>query len=165
MSHQSSQPQPHNPAGGLGYLAARMKLVRALIQPCRDLTGSRAAAAGVDVIGLSTGEPDFNTPENIREAARRAIATGYTNVDGTDALKAAIIEKFKRENCLDYTKKQVIAGVGAKQLIFNAIMATVAERDEVIIPTPCWVSYPDIVKLMGGGRDHSADSVAHPQFP
>lgn len=153
MNDQSPQPQPRTPAGDVGHLAARMSWFEPSASLAATQRARELAAAGVDVISLSTGEPDFETPENIREAARRAIANGetrYTNVDGTDALKAAIIEKFKRENGLDYTKKQVIAGVGAKQLIFNAIMATVAEGDEVIVPTPCWVSYPDIVKLMGG---------------
>src|ERR1700755_3024702 len=107
-------------------------------------------AAGRDVIGLGAGEPDFDTPENIKAAAIAAINKGdtkYTNVDGTDALKKAICAKFKRENNLDYKPEQVTVGTGGKQVLYNALMATLDEGDEVIIPAPYWVSYPDIVLL------------------
>ena len=110
-------------------------------------------AAGNDVIGLGAGEPDFDTPANIREAAKTAIDTGdtrYTAVDGTPALKAAIVDKFKRENDLDYTSANITVGTGGKQVIYNAFIATLNPGDEVIIPAPYWVSYPDMVLLAGG---------------
>jgi aspartate aminotransferase len=110
-------------------------------------------AAGRDVIGLGAGEPDFDTPENIREAAKRAIDAGhtrYTAVDGIPELKAAIVRKFKRENGLDYKPSQVSVGTGGKQVIFNALAVTLNPGDQVIIPAPYWVSYPDMVLLAGG---------------
>ena len=111
-------------------------------------------AAGRDVIGLGAGEPDFDTPDNIKQAAIKAIQTGraskYTAVDGIPELKAAISRKFKRENKLDYTAKQIIVGTGGKQVLYNALMATLNPGDEVIIPAPYWVSYPDMVLLAGG---------------
>ena len=110
-------------------------------------------AAGNDIIGLGAGEPDFDTPENIKLAAIEAIKSGdtkYTAVDGTPALKQAIIDKFKRENNLSYTTDQISVGTGGKQIIFNAFLATLNPGDEVIIPAPYWVSYPDIVLLAGG---------------
>ena len=110
-------------------------------------------ASGKDIIGLGAGEPDFDTPENIKQAAIKAIKDGdtkYTAVDGTPALKNAIIKKFKRENNLDYQIDQITVGTGGKQVIYNAMMATLNEGDEVIIPAPYWVSYPDIVLLAGG---------------
>ena len=110
-------------------------------------------AAGKDVIGLGAGEPDFDTPDNIKEAAIEAIKKGdtkYTAVDGTPALKNAIIEKFKRENNLDFTADQITVGTGGKQVLYNAFMATLNKGDEVIIPAPYWVSYPDMVLLAGG---------------
>jgi len=120
----------------------------AVSQKARELK-----AAGKDVIGLGAGEPDFDTPENIKKAAIDAINKGetkYTAVDGTPALKKAIVDKFKRENNLDYLPEQISVGTGGKQIIFNAILATVNPGDEVIIPAPYWVSYPDIVLLAGG---------------
>ena len=111
------------------------------------------AAQGRDIIALSAGEPDFDTPQNIKEAAKRAIDAGdtkYTAVDGTPALKAAICAKFKRENGLDYKPAQVTVGTGGKQILYNALMATCNPGDEVIIPAPYWVSYPDMVLLAGG---------------
>ncbi len=110
-------------------------------------------ASGKDIISLGAGEPDFDTPDNIKQAAIEAINSGktkYTIVDGTIELKRAIIEKFKRENNLNYNEKQVTVGVGGKHVIFNAILATINQGDEVIIPAPYWVSYPDIVLLAGG---------------
>src|SRR5690349_16130693 len=112
------------------------------------------AAAGENVIGLGAGEPDFDTPDNIKQAAIKAIMDGktkYTDVDGIPELKQAICAKFKRENGLDYKPAQVSVGTGGKQVLFNALMATVNPGDEVIIPAPYWVSYPDIVMLAGGG--------------
>ena len=110
-------------------------------------------ALGKDIIGLGAGEPDFDTPDNIKQAAIKAIKDGdtkYTAVDGTPALKNAIIKKFKRENNLDYQIDQITVGTGGKQVIYNAMMATLNDGDEVIIPAPYWVSYPDIVLLAGG---------------
>ena len=110
-------------------------------------------ASGKDIIGLGAGEPDFDTPDNIKEAAIKAIKDGdtkYTAVDGTPALKNAIIKKFKRENNLDYKLDQITVGTGGKQVIYNAMMATLNNGDEVVIPAPYWVSYPDIVLLAGG---------------
>ncbi|MFL2888098.1 MAG: pyridoxal phosphate-dependent aminotransferase [Pelagibacteraceae bacterium] len=110
-------------------------------------------ASGKDIIGLGAGEPDFDTPDNIKQAAIKAIKEGdtkYTAVDGTPKLKNAIVKKFKRENNLDYQIDQITVGTGGKQVIYNAMMATLNEGDEVIIPAPYWVSYPDIVLLAGG---------------
>ncbi|MFQ5347027.1 MAG: pyridoxal phosphate-dependent aminotransferase [Rhodothalassiaceae bacterium] len=110
-------------------------------------------AAGRDVIGLGAGEPDFDTPDHVKEAAIAAIRRGetkYTRVDGTPELKAAVAEKFRRENGLDYAPEQIIVSAGGKQVIFNALMATLDPGDEVLIPTPYWVSYPDMVRLAGG---------------
>ena len=109
-------------------------------------------AAGKDVIGLGAGEPDFDTPDNIKKAAIDAIQAGdtkYTAVDGTKDLKEAIIKKFKRENNLNYTIDQITVGAGGKHVIYNLMMATLNKGDEVIIPAPYWVSYPDIVLLAG----------------
>ena len=110
-------------------------------------------ASGKDVIGLGAGEPDFDTPDNVKEAAIEAIKKGdtkYTAVDGTPDLKKAIVEKFKRENNLNYTADQITVGTGGKQVIYNTFMATLNKGDEVIIPAPFWVSYPDMVLLAGG---------------
>jgi len=110
-------------------------------------------AAGKDVIGLGAGEPDFDTPDNIKEAAIQAIKRGetkYTAVDGTPALKKAIQEKFSRENNLTYELDQISVGTGGKQVLYNVFMATLNPGDEVIIPAPYWVSYPDMVLLAGG---------------
>ena len=110
-------------------------------------------AAGKDVIGLGAGEPDFDTPENIKEAAIEAIRKGdtkYTAVDGTPALKKAIQDKFNRENNLKYNIDEISVGTGGKQVLYNAFMATINKGDEVLIPAPYWVSYPDIILLAGG---------------
>ena len=145
--------------------------------------------AGRDVIGLGAGEPDFDTPDNIKEAAIKAIRDGrsskYTNVDGIAELKAAVAAKFKRENELEYKPSQISVGTGGKQVLYNALVATLNPGDEVIIPAPYWVSYPDMVMLAGGepvavtataesgfkieaeaarAGDHAADQVAHPQL-
>ena len=119
----------------------------AVSQKARELK-----AAGKDVIGLGAGEPDFDTPDNIKEAAIKAIKDGdtkYTAVDGTLQLKKAIVEKFKRENNLNFSIDQITVGVGGKHVIYNLMMATLNKGDEVIIPAPYWVSYPDIVLLAG----------------
>jgi len=110
-------------------------------------------AAGRDVISLSAGEPDFDTPQNVKDAAIRAIQVGetkYTDVAGTKALREAVAAKFKRDSGLDYTAEEIIISTGGKQVIFNAMVATMNLGDEAIIPTPCWVSYPDIVALADG---------------
>jgi aspartate aminotransferase len=109
-------------------------------------------AAGRNVIGLGAGEPDFDTPDNIKEAAIRAIREGktkYTNVDGINELKEAVVAKFKRENNLDYKVEEVSVGTGGKQVLYNALLATLNPGDEVVIPAPYWVSYPEIVALAG----------------
>jgi aspartate aminotransferase len=110
-------------------------------------------AEGRDVIGLGAGEPDFDTPQNIKDAAVVAIALGktkYTAVDGIPELKQVIVAKFKRDNDLDYSTAQVSVGTGGKQILYNALMATLNPGDEVVIPAPYWVSYPDMVLLAGG---------------
>ena len=121
----------------------------AVTQKARDLK-----AAGRDVIGLGAGEPDFDTPDNIKEAAIAAIRRGetkYTAVEGIPELRAAIAKKFKRENDLDYKPAQTFVAPGGKTIIYNALLATLNPGDEVIVPAPYWVSYPDIV-LLGGGK-------------
>jgi len=110
-------------------------------------------AAGRDVISLSAGEPDFDTPQNVKDAAIAAILAGetkYTDVAGTPALRRAVAAKFKRDSGIDYKPEEIIISTGGKQVIFNAMLATVNPGDEVIIPSPCWVSYPDIVTLAEG---------------
>ncbi|MBT3463663.1 aminotransferase class I/II-fold pyridoxal phosphate-dependent enzyme, partial [archaeon] len=110
-------------------------------------------AAGEDVVGFGAGEPDFDTPENIKEAAKKAIDEGftkYTPVSGTIELKKAICEKFKRENDINYSIEEVIVSNGGKQILSNIMKAVLNEGDEVIIPSPYWVSYPEEVKLAGG---------------
>jgi len=110
-------------------------------------------AAGRDIISLSAGEPDFPTPRNIKDAAIQAIDGGqtlYTDVAGTPALRKAVAAKFARDNHLDYKPEEIIVSTGGKQVIFNAMVATLDKGDEVIIPAPCWVSYPDIVSLADG---------------
>ena len=110
-------------------------------------------AQGRDVIGLGAGEPDFDTPEHVKEAAIAAIRGGqtkYTAVDGTPALKQAIVAKFKRENGLEYRTDEITVGTGGKQVLYNALMATLDPGDEVVVPAPYWVSYPDMVLLAGG---------------
>ncbi|WP_430511617.1 pyridoxal phosphate-dependent aminotransferase [Pannonibacter phragmitetus] len=137
----------------MGFIADALSRVKpsatiAVTNKARELK-----AAGRDVIGLGAGEPDFDTPENIKAAAIKAINEGktkYTAVDGIPELKEAICAKFKRENGLAYTPAQVTVGTGGKQVLYNALIATVNPGDEVLIPTPYWVSYPDMVELAGG---------------
>jgi aspartate aminotransferase len=138
----------------MGFLADSLNR----IQPSQTIAVSTMArelkAKGRDIISLSAGEPDFDTPQNIKQAAKRAIDEGktkYTDVDGIPELKAAVAAKFKRENGLDYKPSQVSIGTGGKQVLYNALLCTINPGDEVVIPTPCWVSYPDIV-MLGGGR-------------
>ncbi|HEX2537988.1 MAG TPA: aminotransferase class I/II-fold pyridoxal phosphate-dependent enzyme, partial [Pseudolabrys sp.] len=138
----------------MAFLADHLKRIKpsptiAVTDKARQLK-----AAGRNVIGLGAGEPDFDTPDHIKEAAIRAIKEGraskYTAVDGIPELKAAVSQKFKRENGLDYKPSQIIIGVGGKHVLYNAFMATMNPGDEVIIPAPYWVSYPDMVLLAGG---------------
>ncbi|RIY02069.1 pyridoxal phosphate-dependent aminotransferase [Aureimonas flava] len=137
----------------MAFLAASLDRVKpsatiAVLQKSRELK-----AKGMDVIGLGAGEPDFDTPDNIKQAAVEAIARGetkYTPISGIPQLREAIAAKFKRENGLDYKPEQTIVSTGGKHVIFNAFMATLNPGDEVIIPAPYWVSYPEMVSLCGG---------------
>ena len=137
----------------MSILAERLGRIKpsptiAVSQKARELK-----AAGRDVIGLGAGEPDFDTPENVKEAAIVAMRRGdtkYTNVDGTPELKAAVAEKFRRDNGLDYKPEEITVGTGGKQVLYNAFMATLDPGDEVIIPAPFWVSYPDMALLAEG---------------
>ena len=137
-----------------GFLAESLNRIQpsptiAVTSKARELK-----AAGRDVIGLGAGEPDFDTPDNIKEAGIAAIRRGetkYTAVEGIPELRAAIARKFKRENNLDYKPSQTFVSPGGKSIIFNALLATLNPGDEVIVPAPYWVSYPDIV-LLGGAK-------------
>jgi len=138
----------------MAFLADQLKRIKP--SPTIAVTDKARALklAGRDVIGLGAGEPDFDTPDNIKQAAIRAINEGraskYTAVDGLAELKEAVARKFKRENGLDYKTSQITVGAGGKQVLYNAFMATLNPGDEVIIPAPYWVSYPDMVLLAGG---------------
>lgn len=137
----------------MGMLSDRLAQVRP--SPTMAMTARAATlrAAGHDVIGLSAGEPDFGTPEHICTAAKAAIDAGhtrYTAVDGCAELKAAICEKFRRDNALAYAPGQISVGAGGKHVLWNALMATLNPGDEVVIPAPFWVSYPDMVRMAGG---------------
>jgi len=138
----------------MAFLADHLKRIKP--SPTIAVTDKARAlkAAGRNVIGLGAGEPDFDTPDNIKEAAIKAIREGraskYTQVDGIAELKEAVARKFKRENGLDYKTSQITVGAGGKQVLYNAFMATLNPGDEVIIPAPYWVSYPDMVLLAGG---------------
>ena len=134
-------------------LAARLSRVKPSATIAISAKAAALKAAGRNVIALSFGEPDFDTPQNIKDAAIKAIQSGdtkYTAVDGTPKLKEAIVAKFKRENALTYTTKQITVGTGGKQVLYNAFMATLSEGDEVVIPAPYWVSYPEMVLLAEG---------------
>ncbi len=134
-------------------LASRLSRVKPSATIAISAKAATLKAAGKNVIALSFGEPDFDTPQNIKDAAIKAIQAGdtkYTAVDGTPKLKEAIAAKFKRENGLTYTAKQITVGTGGKQVLFNAFMATLSAGDEVVIPAPYWVSYPEMVLLAEG---------------
>jgi aspartate aminotransferase len=138
----------------MGFLADSLQRIKPSATIAVTDKARALKLAGRDVIGLGAGEPDFDTPDNIKEAAIRAIREGraskYTNVDGLAELKAAVVAKFKRENGLDYKPSQISVGTGGKQVLYNAFVATLNPGDEVIIPAPYWVSYPDMVLLAGG---------------
>jgi len=148
----------------MAFLADALSRVKpsatiAVTQKARELK-----AKGRDVIGLGAGEPDFDTPDNIKNAAIEAIRRGetkYPPVSGIPQLREAIAAKFKRENGLDYKPEQTIAGTGGKQILFNAFMATLNPGDEVIVPTPYWVSYPEMVLLCGGTPTFAETTAAH----
>lgn len=137
----------------MGFLSDRLSRIKPSPTIAMTTRAAELRAKGRDIISLSAGEPDFDTPVHVRDAAKAAIDAGhtrYTAVDGTPSLKRAISDKFARENGLDYAPSQITVGTGGKQILFNALMATLDEGDEVIIPAPYWVSYPDMVLLAGG---------------
>lgn len=137
----------------MSILASRLKRIKPSATLAVTAKAAELKAAGKDIIGLGAGEPDFDTPEYVRKAGCDAIEGGqtkYTNVDGTSAVKDAIIAKFKRDNNLTYARDQITVGTGGKQVLYNALMATLNPGDEVIIPAPYWVSYPDMVLLAEG---------------
>ncbi len=137
----------------MSFLSATLSRVKPSPSIAISTLAAELKAQGRDVIGLSAGEPDFDTPQNIKDAAVAAIAAGktkYTAPDGIPELKQAICAKMKRDHGLNYTPKQVSVGTGGKQTLYNALMATLNPGDEVIIPAPYWVSYPDMVLLAGG---------------
>ena len=135
------------------FLASRLDRIKPSPTIAVSTKARELRAAGKDVIGLGAGEPDFDTPDNIKQAAKAAMDRGdtkYTAVDGTPELKQAIQAKFERDNGLSYKPENVSVGTGGKQVLFNALFATIQEGDEVVIPAPFWVSYPDMVLLCGG---------------
>jgi len=137
----------------MSFLSATLDRVKASPTITISTKAAELKVAGRDIIGLSAGEPDFDTPDNIKSAAVRAIAEGktkYTAPDGMPELKQAICEKFLRDNALTYAPAQVSVGTGGKQILYNALVATLNPGDEVVIPAPYWVSYPDMVLLAGG---------------
>jgi len=134
-------------------IAERMSLIKPSPTMAVTKLAAEMKAAGKDVIGLGAGEPDFDTPDHIKNAAIEAIKNGetkYTAVDGTPALKKAIVKKFSKDNNIEYKIDEVIVSVGGKQVLYNALMCSINPGDEVIIPAPYWVSYPDMVSLAGG---------------
>lgn len=137
----------------MAFLADRLSRIKPSPTLSINSKAKEMKAAGRDVISLSVGEPDFDTPDHIKDAAIKAIKAGetkYTDVPGTMALRKAICAKFKNENGLEYAPEQIIVGTGGKQVLFNAMLATLNAGDEVIIPAPYWVSYPDIVYVAEG---------------
>ncbi len=137
----------------MSFIATRLQAVKPSATLAVTAKAKELESQGINIISLAAGEPDFDTPENIKKAAIEGIKNGetkYTAVSGTIELKKAICNKFKRDNQLDYDQNEVIVGTGGKQVIYNLFMATINEGDEVIIPSPYWVSYPDMVLLAGG---------------
>tara|TARA_B100001559_G_scaffold193891_1_gene162151 strand:- start:12 stop:1226 length:1215 start_codon:yes stop_codon:yes gene_type:complete len=134
-------------------IAERMSLIKPSPTMAVTKMAAEMKAAGKDIIGLGAGEPDFDTPDHIKNAAIEAIKNGetkYTAVDGTPALKKAIAKKFYKDNSIEYNIDEIIVSVGGKQVLYNALMSSINPGDEVIIPSPFWVSYPDMVSLAGG---------------
>ncbi len=160
---------PRHPSCGVRSMAFLSETL-SRVQPSATIAVSQKAAelkrAGRDVIGLGAGEPDFDTPDNVKAAAIAAINEGktkYTAVDGIPELKEAIVAKFKRENNLSYETSEISVGVGGKQVLYNALMATLNPGDEVVIPAPYWVSYPDMV-LLAGGKPVTVECTADTNF-
>src|SRR5215469_14565746 len=150
----------------MGFLADRLARVKASPTMAITALATELKAAGRDIISLSVGEPDFDTPDNIKEAAIAAIRAGktkYTDADGIPELKQAICGKFQRENGLSYMPAQVHVAPGGKPVIFNAMLASLNPGDEVVIPAPYWVSYPDMV-LLAGGEPRSVPTRAETGF-
>ncbi|WP_323019767.1 pyridoxal phosphate-dependent aminotransferase [Pararhodobacter sp.] len=137
----------------MSYVASRLSAVKPSASMAASLAAKALRAKGVDVIDLGLGEPDFPTPRHIIDAAHEAALRGetlYTAAGGTPALRQAVADKFRRENGLDYSADEIVVANGAKQIIFNALMATLNEGDEAVLPAPYFVSYPEMVKLLGG---------------
>ncbi len=137
----------------MNYVASRLSAVKPSASMAASMAAKALRATGVDVIDLGLGEPDFPTPAHVAEAAHKAALAGetlYTAAAGTPALRTAVAEKFRRENGLDYGPDDIVVANGAKQIIFNALMATLNDGDEVITPAPYFVSYPEMAKLLGG---------------
>ncbi|MGB1389193.1 MAG: aminotransferase class I/II-fold pyridoxal phosphate-dependent enzyme, partial [Paracoccaceae bacterium] len=150
----------------MSFLSATLSRVKPSPTIAVSAKARELKADGKDVIGLGAGEPDFDTPDNIKAAAIAAIDAGktkYTDPDGIPELKQAICDKFQRENGLSYTPAQVSVGTGGKQILYNALMATLNPGDEVVIPAPYWVSYPDMV-LLGSGTPVIVDTDAEAGF-
>ncbi len=144
----------------MGFIADSLNRIEPSATIAVSTKARQLKAAGRDIISLSAGEPDFDTPQNIKDAAKSALDAGktkYTDVDGIPELKAAIVAKFKRENGLDYKPSQVSVGTGGKQVLYNALLATLNPGDEVVMPAPFWVSYADIV-ILGGGKPVFAET-------
>ena len=137
----------------MSLTAERLDRIQPSLTIAISTVARRLIAEGKNVISLSQGEPDFDTPRNVKDAAIKAIEAGetkYTDVSGTPALRKAVAAKFKRDSGIDYKPEEIIISTGAKQVLFNAMVATLNQGDEVVIPSPCWVSYPDIVTLADG---------------
>ena len=135
------------------HFAARLDRIIASPTLAIRMAAAKLKAEGKDILRVSSGEPDFDTPQHIKDAAIAAIQAGetrYTDVSGTPALRRAVAAKIKRDSGIDYKPDETIVGTGGKQVIFNALLTTIDDGDEAIIPAPCWVSYPDMVKLAGG---------------
>ncbi len=150
----------------MGFIADSLSRVKPSATIAVSTKARELKAAGRDVIGLGAGEPDFDTPDNIKNAAIEAIKRGetkYTAADGMPELKQAICDKFKRENDLEYEPREVSVGTGGKQILYNALVATLNPGDEVLIPAPYWVSYPDMV-LLAGGEPVAIDTTQEDNF-